>query len=227
LQTVFLIVLIAILVAAALLGGLLLVPVKYVFSGGCRGTSLFGGLKIRAFGILWLGGFFQHGKWKLSIGGFKAAISFDLPRRKKEKEEEKEKEEKEDRETKRAALLKYLQHFADRQFASEAWGLIKKLIRLAKPHSIRVEGKAGFYEPHLTGLLAAVLYTVESACRKSCSNLELIWDEEYCDIELELEGKTLLAIVFFHLLRFLLKKKTRQVWKKIRREKKAARAATG
>lgn len=225
-HTFVLVILIIFLLAAALLAGLLFVPLTYVMTGRLRERDLGAEVGLKVFGFLGLSGLYQEGSWKLCIQAFQASLSFSPPWQKKEKLEEKKKKEEEKEDFPFQAFLKYSRHLADRELLAGAWNLFKNLFRVLKPQNISLEGQVGFYEPHLTGMLAAFLCSVKGACPKYSSSLELVWDEEVFDLEMKAEGKVLLAAVLFHLLRFLLAKKTRRAWKKIKKEKKASRLAT-
>lgn len=221
---IVLIILVIIISAVALVAGLLFIPLQYRMTGSLQGSNPGAELLLKFFGCLGLSLLYREGAWMLNLYIFQASLSFDPPWQRKGKEKGGE-EEKEKGEFSFQSFIRYSRHFADRELLADAWDLIKNLFRIFKIHSFKVQGRIGFYEPHLTGLLASFLYSVKSACWNYSSDLELVWDEEVCDLEVKAAGKVLLAVATFYIIRFLLSKNTRKVWKKIRKEKKVSRLA--
>lgn len=220
-DTIVLIILIIIISAVVLVAGLLFIPLKYRMAGSLQGSNSGAELLLKSFGCLGLSLLYREGAWRLNLYIFQASLSFEPSWQRKGKEKGGE----EKGNFAYRTFMRYARHITDRELLADVWDLIKNLFRVFKIHSFKVQGRIGFYEPHLTGLLAAFLYSVKSACRNYSSDLELVWDEEFCDLEVKAEGKFLLAAVTFYLLCFLLSKNTRKVWKIIKKEKKASRLA--
>lgn len=224
--TIVLIILIIIIFAFVLLAGLLFIPFRYKITGNLRGSSVGARLHLKAFGCLGFSLLYKEGTWMLHFSVFQATLPFVFPWQRRGKLKEKGGEgDKEKGKFSFQEFVRYARHIADREMLAGFWDLVKNLFRIFKIHSFKIQGKVGFYEPHLTGQLAAFLYSVKSACRNYSSDLELVWDEEVLDLEVKAEGKVLFAAVIFYLLRFLLSKNTRRVWKKIKKEKKVSRLA--
>lgn len=94
--------------------------------------------------------------------------------------------------------------------------LLYDLYRIFRPQKLWVSGRVGFSEPHHTAWLQACLSTLPV---KMQGTIEPVWDEECLEVEVNIAGSIRLSQVLLRAIKFLLSKKTRQIWAILKKTK--------
>lgn len=109
-----------------------------------------------------------------------------------------------------------LQHFLE---------LFYDFYQIFRPQELWISGKVGFPEPHHTAWLLACLSSLPAKIQEAI-DIEPIWDEEYLEAEVTVAGNILIYQVLLRAIKFLFSKKTRRIWRKLKRQKKLRQHAT-
>jgi hypothetical protein len=121
------------------------------------------------------------------------------PEKWKKKEQKKESDKKKKR--KKKSKSPFL-NIIDRDLRVRGMALVGDLLRILKPDKFEVNGVIGFDEPHLTGWLAALCYSLKSCCKNTLINIEPFWDEEHYDFNFLLEGKIIIGQIILKIAGF-------------------------
>ncbi|MCK9525401.1 MAG: hypothetical protein M0R49_05690 [Limnochordia bacterium] len=89
--------------------------------------------------------------------------------------------------------------------------LCRDLVHMIRPKRLRVEGKIGFSEPHLTSYMLACLSQIKAAATVEL-DIQPVWVEEYCDVELEAEGRMVPLRLLWRVVIFACSKQNRNLW---------------
>ena len=197
------------LLLIALLIFILLFPLQYYIAGGYKNRPW-----IR-FNLRCSAAFIVAGTWDGQESSvlqtrfilFGIPISFD-PQKFKVKGKAEDKEQKRKKKGISRTLL-----ILDKDLRVRGFALIQDLLRILKPDLISINGKLGFDEPHLTGWLAAAAHSLDYCCKKVCIELEPIWESESYEIESVVNGRIRTGLILTKIGWFLLKLRTRQLFK--------------
>ncbi|UNC92912.1 hypothetical protein [Candidatus Contubernalis alkaliaceticus] len=143
------------------------------------------------------------------------------PRKKKENKKQKEKESSSQKDS-----SKFIKVFMKRSTLEHMLSLLWDLLGILKPEKLEIRGEIGLEEPHLLGWLLAFLWSFKSLCNIFRIELQPLWDREHYDLEVNLEGKMVPGAVLFRLLKFLFSKRTLEIWRQWRKQKKIYKTAT-
>jgi len=199
---------------------ILLVPIRYKFDGGYE-TSLQAYLWVRFIAFLtieanWDSASVKPGRVKIGIAG----ISFYLhPEKWKDKEQKPDQKDK-DGFPSAGLFLRGL----DRELLGNGAALFVDMLKMLRPDKIALRGRVGFDEPHLTGWLTAFGYVIKGFSRKADFFIEPVWHDEYYEINMKIEGKIVIVLLFLRVARFMFSRRTRQFLKLLKKER-AAHAA--
>jgi len=106
---------------------------------------------------------------------------------------------------------------------------LKDLIHILKPKVLIIKGKIGFYEPHHTAWLQAMVSTISELNILKNLHIDPVWDDEHFEGELTVKGQLAPIVIIFRLLKFLISKNTLKIIKIIiraRKKKKVLKPAT-
>lgn len=194
----------------------LFVPVRYKLSGSCKRIISFN-FKASFSPLLLF-----KGEWQSSIDGplrarlVIAGINVRLDPNKQDKEKKAKKKEKQ----KELPPRFYIQNL-DKAFLSSCIKLVKDILMILKPSTLTIKAQIGFDEPHLTGYLAAVKGLASEWAGRSWIEIKPVWDGEYYEGYLYLEGRIILFAILIKIVRFMITKRTRQFLRAMKVEKKS------
>jgi len=191
---------------------LLLVPLRYKIEGGYDHFFRVD------FSISCTPCLAVRGQWTSKAGNplqmrfFIAGLSFALNPQKWGSKRAKKK--KEDKRFSPFSLLFSL----DREFMGNVMELLRDILNMLKPKNVVLKGRLGFPEPHLNAWLAGWVYTLKESCRNVMLDIEPVWEEEHYEFSCTIEGRIAVSLLF-RVLRFLLRHKTRDFLRTLKREK--------
>jgi len=104
-----------------------------------------------------------------------------------------------------------------------ALSFLKDLVHILKPKVLMIKGKIGFYEPHHTAWLQAMVSTISELNILKNLHIDPVWDDEHFEGELTVKGQLAPIVIIFRLFKFLISKNTLKVIKIIIRARKKKR----
>lgn len=151
-------------------------------------------------------------KTQIVVFGIPFSISPEKAKKKKKKEEKKGGD---------VPFFKVMGSL-DRALIKNGIVFLGDILSLLKPAKFALNARIGFDEPHLTGWLAAFIYTLKYCGPAGIKlDIEPVWDEEHYEFNYSIEGRLLIAALAFRTVRFLLAGRTREFLKTMRKERKA------
>jgi len=204
----------------------LIIPTRYSFSGGYNNhLYCFANVSILYFCKISFLYNTQDPFAKLKILGFTINIDPDTFI-KKEAPGDVNKEKQANKDNGNAHILEKL---FQKDIILHVLGFLKDLFGILKPKIFMLKGKIGFYEPHHTAWLQAIVSTISELNIFTNIDIDTVWDDEHFEGELKVAGQLAVIVVFFRLLKFLISKHTLKVIKIIitaRKKKKVLKPAT-
>jgi len=224
----FLLVIAAVL--SLLLLAVLLLPLTYRLKAGYREEAFAGGGASQKplYSILFD---YQPHAARVRLKALFIPLSFQInPEEQKEKKLGKKKKEKKKREGKKSlskkGSSKVIKTFLKKSTLEHVLLLVRDLLGILRPKKLEVRGKIGLEEPHLLGWGLAFLWSLKSLSDNVFIDIESVWDQEHYDFEVNFEGKMVPGAVLLRLLKFLFSRKTLEIWRHWRKQKKAYKTAT-
>ncbi len=206
---------IAFLIIFAIIIFLLLVPLKYKFSGGYE-NYFWVNFNLSLLSLLGIKGCWSSAPGKtLRMRLIAAGLSFGINPEKLGKRKNK-------KQMKGVGkgfpiLFKILRNL-DRELIENIYALLRNILGMLKPGVLKIGGKVGFAEPHYNGWLSALTGALNDFYGAIKLDIEPVWEEEHCEFNFTIEGRMIIWILFFRIARFMLKRKTREFLKIIRKE---------
>lgn len=194
---------------------LIIFPISYSFSGGYH-NHLFGSgniilLKFCKISVL------ANTKGlvsKLTLFGFSINIDPETTDRKfKAQDFEAKKPLKKKQLNQHRNHLGFVNKLLQKDIILHIFSLIKDLLFILKPQVLKLTGKIGFSEPHYTAWLEALLSTLVSTKANYHLDLETVWEEEYYQINLLVQGQLIILKILVRILKFIISKNTWQIWR--------------
>ena len=204
-----------------LLAVLLFMPICYAVRGGYRETFFLHALiSIKPLAEL-AGDFGKASAFTLTVLGipFKFHPEKSVGSRKKDPAKKRKKEKKTSGTDFKA--------FLDENFLKSALTFFLDILKIIGPESLEIQGKVGFEDPCYNGFLAALnwFFRTTVPMRKIRIDLEPVWDEEYVDVAISASGRIIIFFILYRVIKFLLARETRTIWKAIRAGRKRVRYA--
>ena len=168
----------------------LLVPFRYRFEGGYENRPWLN-FSVRCSPAFIISGNWEDGSLKSKFRLFGIPINID-PQKFKKKAKKEEITKSKDKKKKGLAMISSI---LDREFRRRGMALIRDLVKILKPEELFLKGRIGFAEPHLTGWLAAAVYSLEYCCNQCIIDLEPVWEDEYYAFEARLAGKISVGLI--------------------------------
>ena len=162
----------------------LLVPIRYRFEGGYENSPWLK-FNVRCSPVFIFSGNWEDGSLKSNFRLLGIPLNIDPQKFKKKAKKEEEITKSKDKKKKGLAMISSI---LDKEFRRRGMALIRDLVKILKPEELFLKGRLGFAEPHLTGLLAAVVYSLKYCCNQCVLDLELLWEDEYYDLEARVAG---------------------------------------
>jgi hypothetical protein len=169
----------------------LLVPFRYRFEGGYESKPSLC-FNVRCSPAFIFNGNWEDGSLKYKFRLFGIPINIDPQKFKKKAKKEEEITKTKDKKKKGLAMVSSI---LDREFRRRGLALIRDLVNILKPEELFLKGRIGFAEPHLTGWLAAAVYSLEYCCNQCIIDLEPVWEDEYYAFEARLAGKISVGLI--------------------------------
>ncbi len=195
----------------------LFVPISYRFSGHYESF-----LRIK-YGISFSPLLKFRGHWSSNNGGPNqmqvvfAGFSFTVDPEKMDTKKDKPKKKK--KETTRLPLSFYINNF-EKAIIKNGLETVKDVLIILLPRRIELNGRIGFDEPHLTGWFAALKSIIQEYPGQSWCDLQPVWDEEYYNINLLVEGRIIVFLLLYRVARFMLSRRTiKYFWNKKKKKK--------
>lgn len=207
---------IIVLIILAMFLFVILVPIRYSFSGQYN-NSLAVNYKVSFYPLI---GF--RGNWESAAGGptqmqvILAGFAFNIDPEKIGAE--KEKPEKKKKDSPKLPLSYYLGSY-DKAVMKNGLETVKDILNILLPGKIELDGKLGFDEPHLTGWLASVNSIVEECTDWSWFNLEPVWSGEHYEVNFLVEGRLVIFTILFRAAKFILARRTIKFLWRMKKEK--------
>ncbi len=112
--------------------------------------------------------------------------------------------------------------FLDGNFLKSALAFSLDILKMIGPESLEIRGKVGFEDPCYNGFLTALNWFFRTTVprQKVRIDLEPVWDEEYVDVAFSASGRIIVFLILYRVIKFLLARETRMIWKAIRAGKK-------
>ncbi|HPD00160.1 MAG TPA: DUF2953 domain-containing protein [Acetivibrio sp.] len=130
----------------------------------------------------------------VSVFGLKKKIDAHLFNKFKGDKEKPERKEKDKRK-------KYSRNYIESDFLRCALISIKKVLRHIKPRKFTIEGRVGFEDPYVTGLVCAVLNMFYYELKKANINVNTVFDDEVLEGRCLIQGRVVLAYMAYIALR--------------------------
>ncbi|WP_010243536.1 DUF2953 domain-containing protein [Acetivibrio cellulolyticus] len=149
-----------------------------------------------ALGFHFMKEYSQEAAIYVRIFGFKKKIDgskFAKKDNKKEKKDEKKKEKKKEKGKSR--------NYLESNFIRCALECLKKVLNHIKPKKFVIEGKVGFEDPYVTGLLCTVLNLLYAELKKANINVRTVFDDEIYEGKCLIQGRVVLAYLAYIALR--------------------------
>lgn len=206
----------------------IIVPIRYSFYGGYNDNLYcFGSMTILQFCRISASYNTKGQLAKLNIFGFSINIDPKITKGKKADSKimkDKEKSQKEIKKKKKsnkgkegASLFKNL---FQRDIIFHILYLLRDMVGILKPRVLTIKGRIGFYEPHHTAWLQAIVSTLSGLNVFTKLDIETVWEDEHFEGELIIKGHLAIIVVLLKLLKFLVSKNTLKVIGIIIRERK-------
>ncbi|HOQ38069.1 MAG TPA: DUF2953 domain-containing protein [Acetivibrio sp.] len=129
-----------------------------------------------------------------TVFGFKKRIEVDkFKKLKSDKEKPKRKEKKREK----IDFQKYLEP----DFIECALISLKKVLRHIKPRKFIIEGRVGFEDPYVTGLMCAVLNVFYEVLKKANISIKTVFDDEVLEGRCLIQGRVIPAYIAYIALR--------------------------
>lgn len=179
-----------IMVLLFLLALIMFVPIKFKIHGQKYEKTF---LKARVIWFKGLIGFHfimiapQKMQMYARFFGFKKKIEADKFKRDKERPKDKEKDKGE----------KASRNYFEPDFLKCAFLSLKKVLWHIKPRKFIVEGRVGFEDPYVTGLMCAVLNILYAELKKANINIKTVFDDEVLEGRCLIQGRVVLAYVAY------------------------------
>lgn len=202
----------------------MIIPIRYSFNGGYTNSLYgFGSISVLHFCKI-LFSYDTNGTIsKINLFGFSINIDPETAKNKKARAK-KFKLKKNPKEKGKSSQGKESFGFVKQLFKKDilfhVLFFLRDLINILKPKILMIKGKIGFYEPHHTAWLQAILSSLSELNIDSIIDVETVWDDEYYEAELEIKGRLVIIVIVARLLRFFMSKNTLKVWRVYRSEKK-------
>jgi hypothetical protein len=161
----------------------------------------------------------RHGKpfkFKFILFGIPISINH-------KKAGEKDQAEKEEKEPGKKRS-KTLSSIFDQDLRRSGLALAADFLNILKPDLLYLKGKIGFDEPHLTGWLVALTNSFKYSCRKTFIALEPVWEDEFYEFEVLIEGRLKVGLILVKVGWFFFKLHTRHFFKGSLKNKVASAA---
>jgi hypothetical protein len=188
--------------AIVLVAFILIVPLSYQVKGGYE-TRLWVNYNLRfspafIFKGEWDKGDTENRQPRVLI--FRIPLFIKPKKLKQKKDKDKEKEKSKIKRNSLPSILTVL----DKNLRTRGLTLINDLLLIMKPDQLKITGKIGFDEPHLTGWLAAVSSSLHYCCRKTWISIEPVWEDECYELHFLIAGRLRLGLMLFKVGWFLL-----------------------
>lgn len=205
----------------------IIIPIRYSFYGGYNDNPYcFASMTILQFcktsasyntkGLL----------AKLNIFGFSINIDPEItkgkkakPKNGKDKEKSQKEVKKREKSSKAKAGTSLFKNLFQRDIIFHVLYLLRDLVGILKPRVLMIKGRIGFYEPHHTAWLQAIVSTLSGLNIFTKLDIDTIWDDEHFEGELIIKGHLAIIVVLFRLLKFLISKNTLKIIRIIIRER--------
>ncbi|MBE6062918.1 MAG: DUF2953 domain-containing protein [Clostridium butyricum] len=105
-----------------------------------------------------------------------------------------------------------------KKLISVCYEYFKDIINIIKPKYINISGVYGFFDPSITGIICGIISIINCAIPYSFINVEPDFEEEKCDIEVNVSGRIVLCTILFRTLKFILNKEVRKNFFKKRKK---------
>jgi hypothetical protein len=210
----------------------MIIPIKYSFKGGYNNSLYcFANVSILYFCKISALYNIQDPFVKLKILGFTININPDtfIEKNKKKSQQEHKEINKEKPADSGSMDIHILKKLFQKDIIFHVLGFLKDLIGILKPKTLMLKGKIGFYEPHHTAWLQAIVSTVSALNIFTNLNIDTVWDDEHFEGELIVEGKLAVIVLLFRMLKFIISRNTLKVIQiiiKARKKKKILKPAT-
>ena len=206
----------------------IIIPIRYSFNGGYNNSLYcFANLSILYFCRVSVLYNTQDPFVKLKIFGFTINIDPDTPA--KDKKKSHKKVDKKEKPNKNEMDVLILRKLFQKNIISHVLQFLKDLVTILRPKVLMIKGKIGFYEPHHTAWLQAMISTFSALNIFTNLDIDAIWDDEYFEGELIVKGQVAVIVLIFRLLKFLISKHTLniiRIIKRARKKKKVLKPAT-
>ena len=207
----------------------IIIPTRYSFKGGYNNNLYcFANMDILYFCKVSASYNTQDSFAKLNIWGFTINIDPDTFI-KKDKKEAPKKINKEKSSNKSSMDSQVLKQLLQKDLILHTLRFLKDMVGILRPRVLMVKGKIGFYEPHHTAWFQAVSSTISELNIFTNLDIDTVWDYEYFEGELKIEGQITPIVILFRLLKFIISKHTLKAIKIIitaRKKKKMLKPAT-
>lgn len=190
-------ILVALLILLVLI---LIVPIEFRLYGQKQEETFFKASVILFKGAVvfqFLKTFSEQARMQVSIFGFKKKIEMSKVS-KKEKENKKEKPKKDSS-----------RNYLEPSFLKCALKCLTKVLNHIKPKKFVIEGRVGFEDPYVTGIVCAVLNVLYQELKKANINVRTVFDDEIFEGKCLIQGRVVLAYIAFIALRLYLSRPVR------------------
>lgn len=205
---------IIVLIFLALFLFVILVPIRYSFSGQYNNLLMIN-YNVSFSPLLGLRGYWKsaaENAMQMIVAGFTFNINPD------KKKAEKEKPEKKKKDSLNLPLSFYLGNY-DKVIIKNGLEAIGDILNVLRPGKIELHGKLGFDEPHLNGYLTAFNSIIKDCSGWSWFDLEPVWSGEHYDVNFLVEGRLIIFTILFRAARFILARRTIKFLWRIKNER--------
>lgn len=97
------------------------------------------------------------------------------------------------------------------EFMKKCWIFLKDILGIIKPRRFIIEGFYGFDDPSVTGAVCAISGIIKPLIPFCRINLGPVFDEESCDVKINIDGGFFIIEAVYKTLRFIFRKDIRKV----------------
>lgn len=124
-------------------------------------------------------------------------------------EDNERKEKKPDKKEKSKKKSKSKRSFG-KDLILEFFKYFKDIINIVKPKYFKISGVYGFEDPSLTGMLLGLISIIKGAVPKAQIYMEPDFEEEFINIEVEINGDIKVCVICYRTLKLIIKKEVRK-----------------
>jgi len=116
--------------------------------------------------------------------------------------------------------IETMQSFLINRLQVSIWRLLKQVLTACRPDKVIITGRYGFYEPYLTAWVLPCLSLLDGLSKSYRIDFNPVWDQEYLEVYLLVNGSIIPALLIWYLLTFVLQASTLRFLRMVNKNRK-------